>query len=157
MTLLAVAALAAALRGSGVVPAFGDEARPAPPVQVRAPAPAAVGVLEPCPGRWGPDSPLSRLIVCEAEVWDVPGGAAKALAVARCESSMRTAAFNPSGCGGTGCTGLYQQSLRYWRGRAASYGFAGTPPTDAMANVVVSMRMAAEKGTWARDWPVCGA
>ena len=26
----------------------------------------------------------------------------------------------------------------------------------ALANTVVSLRMAAEKGTWADDWPVCG-
>ncbi len=159
-TLVAVAAVAA-LRGSGVVPAFGEEATPAARAEVRvqvpAPAAPAAAVLEPCRGRRGPDSALPLLIHCEAAVWHVPGGAAMALAVARCESSMRTTAFNPTGCGGAGCSGLYQQSLRFWRQRAANYGFAERPPTDAVANVVVSLRMAAEKGTWARDWPVCGA
>jgi hypothetical protein len=105
--------------------------------------------------RVGPRA-VKALIACEAGVWQVPGGAGKALSVAYCESRLVTQAFNPTGCGGAGCTGLFQQSLRYWSGRAAQYGFAGRPPTDAWANVVVSMRLAAEKGTWADDWPVCG-
>jgi hypothetical protein len=125
--------------------------------------PAAVQVsqvalhpAEPCPidRRLG-EAWVEPLIACEAHVWRVPGGPAKALSVARCESQLVTEAFNPSGCGGSGCSGVFQQSLRYWARRAAEYGFEGVPPTDLRANVVVSMRMAAERETWARDWPVC--
>lgn len=126
--------------------------------QVPAPAgPVVLRAVDPCPidSRIG-EFWVRPLIACEAHVWRVPGGAAKALAVARCESRFLVQAMNPTGCGGSGCSGLFQQSLRYWSGRAAEYGFAGVPPTDVRANVVVSMRMAAEKGTWADDWPVCG-
>lgn len=101
-------------------------------------------------------SAIRSLIACEATLWNVPGGAARALAVARCESRFETAAFNPSGCDGAGCLGVFQQSLQYWRMRAAEYGYPGRPATDPRANVVVSMRMAADRGTWALDWPVCG-
>jgi len=122
------------------------------PVAVR-----AVNLPDPCPLKRTADHPgIKGLIVCEAGLWSVPGGASEALAVAHCESRFEVAAFNPSGCGGSGCDGLYQQSLRYWRQRAASYGYAGRPATDPRANIVVSMRMAAERGTWSRDWPVCG-
>jgi hypothetical protein len=112
-------------------------------------------IPDPCP-RGGGRSTVRSLIVCEATLWKVPGGARRALAVARCESRFERAALNPTGCGGSGCLGLFQQSLRYWRRRAAEYGYPGRPATDPRANVVVSMRMAAERGTWSRDWPVCG-
>ena len=157
LTLAALGLVAIGVR-SGIAPANGEEAgvvRPAwphgSPVAVRVAAP------DPCPIDWrtGPGR-LKSLIACEANVWDVPGGAPMAFAVAHCESRFETAVFNPTGCGGSGCAGVFQQNLRYWAGRAAEYGFAGAPPTDALANVVVSMRMASERGTWARDWPVCG-
>jgi hypothetical protein len=112
-------------------------------------------IPDPCPSG-GARSTVRSLIACEATLWNVPGGASRALAVARCESRFERAAFNPTGCGGSGCVGLFQQSLRYWRRRAAEYGYPGRPATDPRANVVVSMRMAEERGTWSRDWPVCG-
>ena len=112
-------------------------------------------IPDPCPSG-GARSTVRSLIACEATLWNVPGGAPRALAVARCESRFERAAFNPTGCGGSGCVGLFQQSLRYWRRRAAEYGYPGRPATDPRANVVVSMRMAEERGTWSRDWPVCG-
>ncbi len=111
----------------------------------------------PDPCRFSGAGPSIRsLIACEAVVWNVPGGAARALAVARCESRFEPAVLNPTGCGGSGCLGVFQQSLRYWRRRAGEYGYPGRPATDPRANVVVSMRMAADRGTWSRDWPVCG-
>jgi hypothetical protein len=142
-----------AVRSIGAPAAEPAIARPAP---VHA-SPVALHAAEPCPidHRLG-ESWVEPLIACEALVWRVPGGPAKALSVARCESRLVTTVLNPSGCDGSGCSGVFQQSLRYWAGRAAEYGFAGVPPTDVRANVIVSMRMAAERGTWARDWPVCG-
>lgn len=143
-------------------PANALTARPAPaPAPTERPSASVprhvLSLPDPCPLDWRSNQPrVRRLIACEADLWNVPGGAAKAFAVAHCESRFEIAAFNPTGCGGSGCSGLFQQSLRYWRRRAASYGFAGRPPTDPRANVVVSMRMAAEQGTWSRDWPVCG-
>ena len=154
LSLVAIGAAVLTVRTSGVVSGSADvSAR-----HVRAPAsPVALTAAEPCPidRRLG-DSWVQPLIACEAHVWRVPGGAEKALAVAHCESRFDPEALNPSGCGGAGCSGLFQQSRRYWAARAAEYGFAGVPPTDVRANVVVSMRMAAERGTWAHDWPVCG-
>lgn len=158
LVMAAVALVAIGVRVPGLVsasaaePAQAAEARPASsPVAVSVPVP------DPCPVDWRAGTgAVKRLIACEAAVWDVPGGASEAFDVAYCESRFQTAAYNPTGCGGAGCTGLFQQSLRYWRDRAIEYGFAGLPPTDARANIVVSMRMASEKGTWARDWPVCG-
>src|SRR5262249_15896395 len=132
-------------------PALGAVAAPA---TRSTPVPARHASLpDPCPLSWTAGHPaIKGLIACEADLWRVPGGGPEALGVADCESRFETAAFNPTGCGGSGCGGLYQQSLRYWRQRAASYGFAGSPASDARANIVVSMRMAAERGTWARDW-----
>jgi hypothetical protein len=127
---------------------LGLDPAPAPAVPTRS-------IPDPCPPV-GARSTVRSLIACEATLWNVPGGASRALAVARCESRFERAAFNPTGCGGSGCVGLFQQSLRYWRRRAAEYGYPGRPATDARANVVVSMRMAEERGTWSRDWPVCG-
>ena len=152
--LLSLIAVALAVRTARLAPAYGREEAPAP-----RPAAAAVPLrsVAPCPGDPAAGSAAIRsLIACEARVWRVPGGPATALSVAACESRFLPAAFNPTGCDGAGCAGLFQQSLRYWAGRAARYGFAGRPPSDPRANVVVSVRMASERGTWAHDWPVCG-
>lgn len=140
--------------------AFGA-ARPGP-VHVQRPVDRPIGLRivdlpDPCPLDWRADhAQVGGLIACEAALWDVPGGADRAMSAAQCESRFQPAAFNPTGCGGSGCGGLFQQSLRYWRGRAAEYGYRGSPPSDPRANVVVSMRMAVERGTWSQDWPVCG-
>jgi hypothetical protein len=156
--LVALVAVAVGVRSAGVTPAEEEESISNPPIHAGAsPVSAVVPPADPCPIDWraGPER-VKDLIVCEARVWNVPGGAAQALAVAHCESRFQPAAFNPTGCGGSGCTGLFQQSLRYWRARAIEYGYAGRSPADAKANVVVSMRLASEQGTWAKDWPVCG-
>ncbi len=161
LSLFAVLAIAATVRVTGLAPASGVE--PAEATVDRAPLvePNPVDlhpVPDPCPIDWRIGAgAVKRLIACEAALWDVPGGATTAFAVTFCESRFQTAAYNPTGCGGSGCSGLFQQSLRYWRQRAIDYGFAGISPTDAKANIVISMRMASEQGTWAKDWPICGA
>lgn len=69
----------------------------------------------------------------------------EAVAVATCESGL-----NPSARGGGGgnYAGLFQQSLSYWPGRAAQYGFAGASPYDPWANAMVSAGMVRDTGGW---------
>jgi len=83
---------------------------------------------------------LRRLIKCAAHRWKVPGGAHKALRVARCESG-----FDPHAKGG-GNGGVFQQRLVYWPGRAKHYGFKGWSVYNGRANVIVSIRMAHKVG-----------
>lgn len=69
----------------------------------------------------------------------------EAVGVAICESGL-----NPSvrGGGGGNYAGLFQQSLTYWPGRAATYGMAGRSPYDPWANAVVSAGMVRDTGGW---------
>jgi len=85
---------------------------------------------------------IRQLIVCAANRWPVPGGAAAALAIADRESNFQPGAYNPAGS-----AGIYQHLLRYWPGRAASYGFAGWSAFNARANIIVTMRMV-NQGGW---------
>jgi hypothetical protein len=84
---------------------------------------------------------VKQLIRCAAEHWNVPGGADLALYIADRESHFHPNAYNPSGC-----AGIYQHMLRYWPGRAASFGFEGWSAYNARANIIVTMRMVAEDG-----------
>ncbi|MBI4259962.1 MAG: hypothetical protein HY658_05295 [Actinobacteria bacterium] len=102
------------------------------------------------------DAAVERLIRCVARHYRAPGGPQRAVEVAMCESDLRADAYNPTGCAGWGCGGLFQQHARYWRERAGAHGFEGASMDDARANVIVSVRMAVERGTWEADWPVCG-
>lgn len=92
---------------------------------------------------------VKRLIRCAARHWGSPGGAAKALDVARCESGFRTDAYNPSGY-----AGVYQQAVRYWPDRADKWGFPDRSAYNGRANVIVSIRMANSADGW-RIWG-CG-
>jgi|694.fasta_scaffold08831_10 hypothetical protein len=56
--------------------------------------------------------------------------------IARCESGLRSGAT-----GGGLYAGVFQQHLGYWPARAARFGFAGSSPYDANANVAVSIAM----------------
>jgi hypothetical protein len=110
-------------------------------------APARAHTARPVPD-WVCDIPwakstyqLKRLIKCSAHRWRVPGGANKALRVARCESG-----FDPKAKGG-GNGGVYQQRLVYWPRRARHYGFKGWSVYNGRANVIVSIRMA-HAGGW---------
>ncbi len=89
-------------------------------------------------------SKVQQLIRCAAHRWPVPGGAPKALDVARCESGFNPTAY--SGYSG-GNAGVFQQNVVYWPGRAATYGFPGWSPFNGRANVIVSIRMA-HAGGW---------
>jgi hypothetical protein len=84
---------------------------------------------------------VKQLIRCAAEHWNVPGGADLALHIADRESHYYPNAYNPSGC-----AGIYQHMLRYWPGRATSFGFRGWSAYNARANIIVTMRMAHDGG-----------
>jgi hypothetical protein len=88
-------------------------------------------------GRWH----VKQLIRCAAAHWHIPGGVETALAIADRESQFRPHAYNPSGC-----AGIYQHMLRYWPGRASSYGFPGWSAFNARANIIVTMRMVKQAG-----------
>jgi len=86
---------------------------------------------------------VKQLIRCAARHWGSPGGANKALDVARCESGFQTDAYNPSGY-----AGVYQQALRYWPGRADKWGFPDRSAYNGRANIIVSVRMANSADGW---------
>jgi len=101
-----------------------------------------------CDYRWRHSThQIKKVIRCATRRWHVPGGAAKALSVARCESQFDPHAY------GSGNAGVYQQALGYWPGRARHYGFPGVSAYDGRANVIVSVRMA-HAGGW--DAWTCG-
>lgn len=88
-----------------------------------------------------PDHKVAHIIRCSAKRFGVDPEAA--IAVARCESSLR-----PSAIGGTGGNyyGLFQHHRDYWAGRWALWGVHGrwrvpNDPLDALANALVTMRM----------------
>ncbi|HEY6103338.1 MAG TPA: hypothetical protein VI007_08970 [bacterium] len=92
---------------------------------------------------------VKQLIRCAAHHWGSPGGANKALDVARCESGFQPDAYNPSGY-----AGVYQQAVRYWPDRAHKWGFPHRSAYNGRANIIVSIRMANSANGW-RIWS-CG-
>lgn len=93
---------------------------------------------------------IKQLIRCAARRWNSPGSPLTALEVARCESHLRPAAYNSNGY-----AGLFQQSTRYWSGRADRWGQPDRSVFNARANVIVSIRMARALGSW-NAWGGCG-
>lgn len=93
---------------------------------------------------------IKQLIKCAARRWDSPGSPAQAIAVARCESHLRPAAYNAGGYGG-----LFQQATRYWPDRADRWGQPDRSVFNGRANIIVSIRMAAAAGSW-HAWAGCG-
>jgi len=96
---------------------------------------------------------VKQAIRCAAGKWEVDGGARKAIAVARCESSFHPRARNAC------CSGVFQQHRAYWRGRFRAYnphrGFKLRPSVyNARTNIVISIRMARRVG-WSPAWS-CG-
>jgi len=81
------------------------------------------------------DPAVRRLIRCAEERWSVPGGAAKAVQVATCESGLEPDAY------ASGNAGVYQHATRYWPGRAQTWGFRGWSVYNGRANVIVTLRM----------------
>ncbi|GBC87216.1 hypothetical protein HRbin12_01218 [bacterium HR12] len=67
--------------------------------------------MRPAMGRQEVGRRVRALIRCAVERWDVPGGADKAIAVARCESGFWPWA------NGDGNLGVFQHRDRYWQDR----------------------------------------
>jgi hypothetical protein len=136
-------ALVAALTSASLV-----ALAPAPP----APADEAQEVpLQVCDIEWqrGPWH-VKQLIRCAANRWGSPGGGAKAIEVAHCESELRPRAYNTNGY-----AGLFQQSTTYWPGRADTFGMPDRSVFNGRANIIVSVRMAASMRSWS-SWAGCG-
>jgi hypothetical protein len=96
-----------------------------------------------CPIDWrkGPWH-VKKLIRCAAHRWQVPGGARTALRIANRESHFRPRAYNAY----SGAAGIFQHLLRYWPGRAYTYGFKRWSAFNARANIIVTMRMVKRTG-----------
>ncbi|HEY7660658.1 MAG TPA: hypothetical protein VIC58_08695 [Actinomycetota bacterium] len=93
---------------------------------------------------------IRQLIKCAARRWDSPGTPAKAVQVAQCESHLNPRAYNGNG----GYAGLFQQSTRYWPGRAHRWGQPNRSVFNGRANIIVSIRMAGALGSWSA-WGGC--
>jgi hypothetical protein len=94
----------------------------------------------PCDWHWwlGPWH-VKQLIKCAANQEGV--NVATALRVADCESDFRPDLYY------AGNAGVYQHRVKYWSGRAATYGFKGWSVYNGRANVYVTMRMV-KAGGW---------
>lgn len=116
----------------------------------------------PCPLTRGPDETVrafsKRLIRCAATRWDVPGGANRAVCIARHESGLRPKAESSGG----DYLGLFQHSARYWPVRYTDWTWAGWHLKDnalsGRTNAIVTIRMVHGIGGWrAAGWnvPTC--
>ena len=93
---------------------------------------------------------IKQLIRCAARRWNSPGAPTQAISVARCESHLNPRAYNSGGY-----AGLFQQSTRYWPGRADQFGQDDRSVFNGRANIIVSIRMARASGSWS-SWAGCG-
>ncbi|MBI4260285.1 MAG: hypothetical protein HY658_06925 [Actinobacteria bacterium] len=93
-----------------------------------------------CPWHWwkGPWH-VKQLIKCAADAEGV--SIPTSIRVARCESGFDPGEYY------NGHAGVYQHALKYWPGRAKTYGFAGWSAYNGRANVYVTMRMV-DDGGW---------
>ena len=100
-----------------------------------------------------------RQITCAVQRFGpVPGGATRAICIARRESGLvPTATSEPTGR----YRGLYQHDRRMWPDRYDEYTVPWWDlPTSALSgrtNAIVTIRMVVEAGTWrAAGWPPAG-
>jgi hypothetical protein len=73
-----------------------------------------------------------------------------AVVIAGRESSFRPRAYNPTGCEGWGCKGVYQHHMKYWPDRTRllrNSWDVGHSPFNARANILITMRMV-DRGGW---------
>ena len=93
-----------------------------------------------------------RLIRCAAAKWPVPGGATKAVCIARHESGLVPTATSPSGQ----YLGLFQDSKTYWPTNYRHYTYPvwrlKTTALNGRSNAVVSVRMAHNPAVGWRPW-----
>ena len=87
---------------------------------------------------------VKRIIKCAVAHYPVPGGASKALYIARRESRFYPYAVNPNGR----FKGIYQQGTSWWDDRYHTYGFRYLRPQilNARTNIIVSIRMVHRHG-----------
>jgi hypothetical protein len=100
---------------------------------------AYLRAMEAASCRPGNPSACESLVRSVASRYGVDPGSA--VTVARCESGL-----NPQASNGGSYLGLFQQSARYWAGRASHYGFGGASAYNARANASVSMGMVRDGG-----------
>jgi hypothetical protein len=93
-----------------------------------------------------------RLIRCAAARWAVPGGARKAICIARRESGLVPTATSASGR----YLGLYQHSKTYWPKNYRTYTqprwALKTSALNGRTNAIVSVRMAHDPAVGWRPW-----
>ena len=96
-----------------------------------------------------------RLITCATANWPVPGGAKRAICIARRESGLIPTATSPGGR----YLGLFQHAKAYWPSRFKRFVPAAwhlsTSALSGRSNAIVTMRMVRALGGWkASGWPV---
>jgi broad specificity phosphatase PhoE len=99
----------------------------------------------------------ARLITCAAETWSVPGGADRAICIARRESGLIPHAKSPNGQ----YLGLFQHSAKYWPSRYDQWTKPDwqlrTSALNGRTNAVVTIRMVHGIGRWVTaGWPAKG-
>ena len=98
-----------------------------------------------------------RVIGCAVTRWTVPGGASRAVCIAKHESGLVPTASSPS----NNYLGLFQHSAAYWPSRYADWTrpiwALRTSALNGRTNAIVAVRMAHASGGWrAAGWRVPG-
>lgn len=119
---------------------------------------ASAATTGPCPLQRRSDETvqnfMKRMITCATDKWSVPGGAAKAICVAKVESGLNPGAVSYSGK----YVGLYQHLATSWSGRydtwtKPEWGL-NTSAFNGRTNAIVSVRMAHVYG-WSAWGGIC--
>jgi hypothetical protein len=121
-------------------------ARPTGPTRV--PGPCALARL----GGESVQHLSARLIRCAATKWPVPGGAAKAICIARHESGLVPTASSATGQ----YLGLFQNARKYWPANYRNYTkrpwALKRTALNGRTNAIVSVRMAHDPAVGWRPW-----
>jgi len=99
----------------------------------------------------------ARIIRCAAGTWTVPGGAHRAICIARRESGLIPTASSANG----EYLGLFQHRATYWPSRYDAWTKVAwdlnRSALDARTNAIVTIRMVHAFGRWVTaGWPVEG-
>jgi hypothetical protein len=101
---------------------------------------------------------MKRKITCAADRFGpVPGGAKRAICIAKRESGLDPTATSPTGK----YLGLFQQSAKYWPSRYKDWTRSSwqlsTNAKNGRTNSIVTLRMVHAAGGWkAAGWPAKG-
>jgi hypothetical protein len=101
---------------------------------------------------------MKRRIACAAERFGpVPGGATRAICIAKRESGLDPTATSPTGR----YVGLFQHARKYWPSRYTTWTKPAwqlsTRATNGRSNSIVTLRMVHAAGSWkAAGWPAKG-